>query len=334
MARFRRNFVSSRRSFSFGGTEAGDHFGRAMGAANLGKGLEHDLVIGVPEEDGAGGSNMGVAHIVFGGSNGPSLIGSQTLVQPGRSELEADDRFGSAFAAGDFDGDGFNDLAVGVPNEDLNGSNTGAVNVLYGLSSGVSLLRFNFWAQDVVGIPGGGETDDRYGSALAAGDFGRSGQADLAVGGPGEDIDSPGFDEGLGEDNDDAGAVFVVYGSSPNGLSATSSNPAQIFDQESNLPQGERQRKLVTGGTDGDNLGAALTAWNFGRSSQRDLVMGAPGNIFDFGNFPSKFRSGAIIALYGSSGGLTTSGVQLIDQDTLGMRDLDEDGDRFGEAVY
>jgi hypothetical protein len=51
---------------------------------------------------------------------------------------EPEDQLGTALAAGDFDGDGNEDLAIGAPFEDLTGlsislshPNAGAVNVLY-----------------------------------------------------------------------------------------------------------------------------------------------------------------------------------------------------------
>ena len=45
---------------------------------------------------------------------------------------EAGDLFGYSLAAADFNGDGFTDLAVGVPFEDQAATNDGAVNVIYG----------------------------------------------------------------------------------------------------------------------------------------------------------------------------------------------------------
>ena len=56
---------------------------------------------------------------------------------PGGSAAEAGDLFGSALAAGDFNNDGFADLAVGAPGEDVGGViGAGAVNVLYGRPPG------------------------------------------------------------------------------------------------------------------------------------------------------------------------------------------------------
>jgi hypothetical protein len=96
--------------------------------------------------------------------------------------------------AADFNRDGVADLAVGVPGENL----TGAVNVLSGASSGLS----GSGAQVFFQVGGTAEFLDRFGEALAAGDFNGDGFADLAGGASGEDVGGV----------RDAGAVSVLYG--------------------------------------------------------------------------------------------------------------------------
>jgi Ca2+-binding RTX toxin-like protein len=54
-------------------------------------------------------------------------------------DVEENERFGRALTVADFNNDGFSDLAIGVPFEDVDGvSGAGAVNVIYGSSIGVS----------------------------------------------------------------------------------------------------------------------------------------------------------------------------------------------------
>jgi hypothetical protein len=71
-------------------------------------------------------------------------------------------------AGGDFDGDGYDDLAIGVPYEDVGATaDAGAVNVVYGSGSGLC-ENLQFWHQDSSGISGAAEESDGFGSALVA----------------------------------------------------------------------------------------------------------------------------------------------------------------------
>ena len=121
-------------------------------------------------------------------------------------QAEAGDNFGEALVAGDFNNDGFEDLAIGVPFESLGGKqDAGEVNVIYGGPDGLAAPGNQIWNQDSNGIVGRAEVDDFFGFALVAGDFNDDGLEDLAIGVPGEDTD--------------AGAVNVIYGG-PAGLAA------------------------------------------------------------------------------------------------------------------
>ena len=99
-------------------------------------------------------------------------------------QAEIGDGFGSSLAIGDFDADGYGDLAVGVPQERTDtGAWVGAVSVIHGSSGGLTADGNQFWELDAGdGVPGNGEDDDDFGAALAAGDFDGDGADDLAIG--------------------------------------------------------------------------------------------------------------------------------------------------------
>jgi len=100
-----------------------------------------------------------------------------------------------AVAAGDFNGDGFDDVAVGSPGSSLGAPFAGAVHIIYGPLAGVVPLA----QADAVGI--GEYTEDRAGSALAACDLDGDGTDELIVGAYAYD--------GVGQAS---GAVYVLQG--------------------------------------------------------------------------------------------------------------------------
>ncbi|MBA2565549.1 MAG: FG-GAP repeat protein [Gemmatimonadetes bacterium] len=79
---------------------------------------------------------------------------------------EAGDRFGFSLGAGDFDLDGRSDLVVGVPLETVRTVSAGALNVLYGSSTGLSAAGDQLWHQNRTGVPEAAESNDAFGVAL------------------------------------------------------------------------------------------------------------------------------------------------------------------------
>lgn len=290
---------------------AGDAFGRALAAGDFDEDGFDDLAIGVPYEDlsirPSTISDAGAVNVLYGASFGLSSNGNQLWTQnsldvPGSAK--ASDLFGYALAAGDFDLDGNADLAVGVPWEEVGSAvDAGAVNVLYGIGTGLSGADGQLLHQDSPGIPDAAQSNDQFGSALAAADF-DNGHGDLAIGAPGEDFTFFGTIS-------DAGAVNVIYGAGT-GLGTDSTEDQVWFITAAPIEQGDR-------------FGSSLAVGDFDGNGHADLVAHAP--RADAGDVAS---AGGVTVLYGSSPGLASSGSQFWTQDTPGVPDVAEQGDSFG----
>ena len=143
---------------------------------------------------------------------------------------QQDAHFGRSLATGDFDGDGFADLAIGIPGQDVGGgTSAGAVLVLYSGPGGPSEIDSQLWTENDLGLGNASASNDVFGWSLATGDFDGDGYDDLAVGAPFEPVASQ------------SGVAFVLYGG-PTGLAAAG---AQLWTQDSPASGLLRTRRLV-----------------------------------------------------------------------------------------
>ncbi|MDQ0793139.1 FG-GAP repeat protein [Streptomyces sp. B1I3] len=116
----------------------------------------------------------------------PSQVWAQyTAGVPGTAELG--DGFGADVSLADIDGDGYADLAVGVPGEDIGSvADAGGVRVLRGSAAGLTAARARSFDQDSAGIPGTAEKGDRWGAQVRLADTDADGRAELLAAAPGE----------------------------------------------------------------------------------------------------------------------------------------------------
>jgi hypothetical protein len=216
--------------------------------------------------------------------------------------VEAGDRFGEAVATGDLNNDGYDDLVIGAPYENVGTiADAGAIHVLLGSPSGVRATGSSIWTTDSTSIPGAAEAGDRFGSTLAVGRFDAAAGEDVAVGSPGEGVGS----------GAKAGAVHVIRGAST-GLTAAGS---QQWTQDS--------AGIDFFAETGDAFGSSLAAGDFQGDGHDDLAIGAPSDNVLVAD------EGSVMLMRGSVVGMRPAGM-LFD---LFSEDGPEPGDRYGTSV-
>ena len=273
-----------------------------------------DLAVGASEETWERASQAGAVHIIYGDAGGLSAADSQIWRQSDRFIMGGDlrndgDRFGTALAAGDFDGNGAVDLAIGTPFDNWGEQeDAGTVNVIYGTRrAGLVVDQDQIWHQNVVGTGLTNAARNNYGAALAAGDFNADGYRDLAIGIPGQ---ADGARQRVG-------AVHVLYGS-PKGLSAAAGN--QIWQQGKDGLSGDREA--------GDEFGSILTASDLNSDGADDLVIVARRDRAE-----ATENAGGVYVLYGSDAGLQAGDHQVWHQSSPGLTGEAEAEAFFGAAL-
>ena len=294
------------------GPTPGDNFGASMSVGDFnGDGVE-DIAVGATGVSINGSDRAGVVY-VFNGTLDWSTIDIFSQATSGfHTDPEEGDQFGSALTTGDFNNDGFDDLVIGSPYEDLGGSNqlvdAGMVTVLYGSSSG--LANPSVLHQYSPGVGTHSEIGDLFGYSLATGDINGDSYIDLVVGVPGEGVAK----------QERAGAAHVIYGSQ-DGLSGVGSTTLHQY-----------ARKIRSKPEIDDAFGEAIVVGNINGDEYDDIVIGVPGETVGWG-VRTQYEAGALHILYGSESGTSGLGSHWFYQNSPGWPGRAETGDRFASSL-
>ncbi|MET9456232.1 S1 family peptidase [Streptomyces canus] len=295
-----------------GSAEANDGFGEAIDTVDHDQDGCTDLVVGTPGEDLGTATDGGMVDILHGAPGG---LGTGTVkvthFQQGEgagaiaaSSSESGDRMGHALAAGETAA-GEPYVVIGVPGESL-GTVTKAGMAFY--------LRGKINAsvhQDKTDVPGAAETNDGFGTAVAAD------ANHIAVGAPNEDIGG-----------DAASGNLAVFSHTLH----ADGHPKPLFGLDQDLDS-------VSGGAEaGDEFGKSLSLTEYrpsGATAATDsiLAIGSPGEDLPVGDSPNP-DAGRVILFRVTAAGAGSQLAELkqgtADDDVSGSA---ESGDRMGETV-
>ncbi|MGX1669783.1 FG-GAP-like repeat-containing protein [Streptomyces sp. NPDC055400] len=200
---------------------------------------------------------------------------------------------------GDFNGDGYRDVAVAAPGATVDGKSwAGQVAVVYGTAEGLAPARHAVISQNTSGIPGAAEAYDEFGDRVATADLNRDGYSDLIVGAEHEAVGS----------KEDSGTVVIVWGSAA-GLSGgtTVKNPLPLY---------------------GSYFGLSIAAGDFTGDGKPDLAVSAQS---DSGANPYRIR--LIRGPFGRTGSTGTVSTYTPGVDRPGLTAGKVNGDSKSDLV-
>jgi len=257
------------------GSQASDGFGSALAVGDVNGDGYADVSIGAHLFGGTS-SHEGAAYVSLGGSGYPSGFVPGATIETNQADADLGQ---TVVDAGDLNGDGFDDVAVGAPFYDLGETDEGIVLVFNGSANGLPAVLSQASASALIQ---GNQASLHLGTAIAgAGDVNGDGYGDLLVGAP-----------ALG-----SGGTALLYLGSATGIPASSS-PANAS-------------AAVTSDLAGAGLGAVVAGiGDVNGDGFADIAIGAP-------NYDSLHGGGAVFVFDGSlagigSGSTVTASAKLV----------------------
>ncbi|HEY2760588.1 MAG TPA: FG-GAP repeat protein, partial [Pirellulales bacterium] len=123
-----------------------------------------DLAIGTPFADVNGVKDAGLVQIVYGSNTGLTATGTIAMTE---GTPTAGYNFGASVTSGDYNGDGYNDLSIGIPHQAFGTLlNVGAVQTDYGSTTGIIKKNQQLWRFGLLGLQGTATAGSLFGSAV------------------------------------------------------------------------------------------------------------------------------------------------------------------------
>lgn len=241
-----------------------------------------DVVIGSPYADPNGNLDAGASYVIYGNDSLPStidlanLISAQSIVVI-QGAITGDFSGSSVSGAGDVNGDGFDDIIIGVRAANPNGKKDAGISyIIYGNRSLPIVIDLgNGTSYQGVIIQGANVNDNSGWSVSSAGDINGDGFSDIVIGAP---LDSP-------NGNTNAGSCYMIYGNNslPNIIDLANFTPSQgVIIQGANLFDLSGYSVNSAGDVNGDGFS--------------DIIIGCP-----YASPNGKGSAGTSYIIYGNS---------------------------------
>jgi hypothetical protein len=181
--------------------------GEAQASAEVATTGDRVAVAGIGDADGDGKGDLVVGDPGAGGGDGRVLFVRDLSVEARLTGADGEGAGWSVSPAGDWDGDGTLDVAIGAPGSDAEAAGAGAVWIVSGDVSGDAAI-----ADVAIAVLTGREAGQAAGTSVAtAGDVNGDGFVDLLVGAPGTDGGRGAALVVLGPVEDEASLGDVAY---------------------------------------------------------------------------------------------------------------------------
>ncbi|NLE45688.1 MAG: PKD domain-containing protein, partial [Chloroflexi bacterium] len=272
------DFMYCLRELTIYGANSYDNLGRSLASGDVdGDGLD-DIIIGAPGAASGGLVGAGEVHVFYGSSEitftqcsvfTPTFFENQIVKEMGFVTTTADititgitasDYSAYDVSVADLNGDGYDDIIIGVPYAD---GNRGRVHVVYGgLRAGIT----DTISLDQADLRVLGAVDTYLGTSVYAGDLNHDGTSDLVMGAVG--IDPYVVEYAGGGSTTQGGGAYVLFGNA--GLSGTV-----------DLATGSPADLTIIGESAGGWLGRGLGIGDLNNDGYNELLIGAGG--LDYG---------------------------------------------------
>jgi hypothetical protein len=275
------------------GTES---FSATLFAADINADGYADLLSGA----NAASANLGAVYLFYGGAGGITQTASNSApVTKFQGEAATTAQFGSSIIAGDFDNDGFSDVAIGAP---VFNTDQGRAYMFYGTAGGFAPGTYTAALANAIGT---GTSLTFLGGSMSAGDLNGDGATDFTTGGYGSATS--------------VSKLIVYYG-------ATGSRP--FVNNSAPIAT------TILEGTLGYYLSTAISSEDVNVDGYADIIVGGHGGTGNNGYAKIFYGQASQISVTTSaSAGLTVMGEFTGHQFGRGVGSADVDGDGYPELI-